>query len=70
MTKHSEALVSDCGKIYCTDCAEPVKQSPKYGGWFITIGHAGFNSTANNRWGYKTKGMAVKAHRKYQKGGR
>ena len=27
--------------------------------WFITIGHCGFNSTANNRHGYSTKRAAT-----------
>lgn len=56
-------LTSDCSVAHCTACLEPVKQGP--GGWYITIGHAGFNSPANNRTGYKTRAAAIAAHRKY-----
>lgn len=48
----------------CRACAEPVAQATT-GRWYITIGHAGFNSTANNRNGYATRAAAVAAHRKY-----
>ncbi len=38
----------------------------KLGGWFIKVGFAGFNSPANNRWGYKSKEAAEAAVLKYQ----
>lgn len=60
-----EYLKSDCKSDgYCSSCKEPVKQGPNQQ-WFITMGHAGFNSPTNNRSGYKTKESAVKAHQKY-----
>lgn len=63
-TDHSY-LYSDCGKNPCTQCQEPVKQGPG-GRWYITMGHPGFNSPANNGLGYATKGMAVAAYRRYK----
>lgn len=54
-----------CGNAaHCTTCREPVKQAES-GGWYITMGHAGFNSPANNRGGYKTRKAAVAAYGKY-----
>jgi len=43
---------------------QPVKEGPD-GRWFITMGHAGFNSPANNRSGYASKESALRAHKKY-----
>lgn len=58
-------LISDCkAEGSCKTCQEPVKQGP-FGGWYITMGHPGFNSPANNRGGYKTKDAAVKAYKRY-----
>lgn len=42
-------------------CETAVAQYPKTGKWFITSGHAGFNSPTNNANGYRTKGLALKA---------
>jgi hypothetical protein len=57
-------LISDCkAEGSCNACQEPVKQGPN-GNWYITMGHAGFNSSANNRSGYKTREGAIKAHKK------
>lgn len=39
------------------------------GRWFIVIGHAGFNSPANNRNGYPTDVAAQSAIRFYQRRG-
>jgi hypothetical protein len=49
-------LDSKCWKKpegYCKDqdCSHAVKQAPN-GRWFITMGHAGFNTKANNGIGY------------------
>ena len=35
------------------------------GDWYITMGHSGFNSPANNRFGYLTQQKAVAAYRRY-----
>jgi hypothetical protein len=50
-----EHLFSQCANVLCYNeaCAERVKQDAQ-GRWFITMGHAGFNSPANNRNGYRT----------------
>lgn len=55
-----------CERAYplCTGCAESVKQAPT-GRWFITMGHAGFNSPANNRAGYATREAAKSAEARY-----
>lgn len=57
-------LKSECGRVPCRQCQEPVKQSVN-GGWYITLGHAGFNSPKNNRGGYKTKELAVAAFKRF-----
>lgn len=43
----------------CCGCDEAVKQNPEGCRWFITMGHPGFNSAANNGRGFKTKHAAV-----------
>ena len=43
---------------------------PRTGRWFITMGNPGFNSPANNRRGYLTKGHALKAVRYYTNKGK
>ena len=54
-------LTAKCGPVCrSTTCAEMVKQAPT-GRWYITMGHAGFNTTANNRNGYATMPAAVNA---------
>ena len=54
-------LNSTCSDV-CRNpkCAQAVKQAPN-GRWFITIGHAGFNTAANNGNGYGTEKAARKA---------
>jgi hypothetical protein len=52
---------------YCSQCEAPVKQD-RLGRWFITMGHPGFNSPANNRLGYGTQAQAVAAYRRYGRG--
>lgn len=42
-----------------------VEQNPATGRWFITMGHPGFNSPANNREGYLTRERAEAAQRRY-----
>ena len=62
-------LSSTCGaRCVAVACTEAVKERPETGRWFITIGHPGFNSPANNRDGYASRASAVAAFRKY--GGR
>jgi hypothetical protein len=48
--------------------AEPVKVNPETGRWFITMGNPGFNSPANNGFGYATRNLALAAIRRYAKG--
>jgi len=57
---HSE--ISPC---YDPSCAQATKQNPQTGRWFITIGHAGFNTRANNASGYETQGEACAALRRH-----
>lgn len=61
-----EFLLSECaGKCEpCFgECDEPVKQDVRTGRWFVTMGHPGFNSAANNNRGFKTKLKAVESLR-------
>lgn len=52
-------------KGICRDpnCTEAVKQGPT--GWYITLGHAGFNSPTNNRMGYRSEAQAKAAWKKF-----
>jgi hypothetical protein len=58
-------LFSNCPVTCSGDCAEVVKQAPT-GRWFITIGHAGFNTRANNGSGYATEEAARAENRRLQ----
>ncbi len=53
-----------CSKV---ECSYLVKQNPTTGRWFITIGHAGFNSRANNFDGYSSYTSAKAAVKKLLK---
>lgn len=51
---------------YCgAACPEAVKENAETGRWFITMGHPGFNSPANNANGYAKREHALKACRRY-----
>lgn len=64
-------LKSSClGDCAGPDCEERVKEEAGTGRWFITMGHAGYNSPANNRSGYASKTAALKAHQTYGERGR
>lgn len=60
-------LIGDCEAIICrnTACAKAVKQNPETGRYFITMGHPGFNSRANNGSGYATQAAALAAFHRY-----
>lgn len=62
-------LFNSCTFPCAGECSEIVKQAPT-GRWYITMGHAGFNSSANNRAGYATQQAAMRAHLQYRNGGR
>lgn len=58
-------LESECEPICAgAGCFQVTKMAPT-GRWYITMGHAGFNSPANNRNGYKSSLDALKATRRY-----
>lgn len=48
------------------NCNESVKIAP-WNTFYITMGHAGFNSPANNKSGYKTEKAARNAMKRYLK---
>lgn len=52
------------------DCPDRFKQDPETKRWYITMGHAGYNSPANNFDGYHTRKSAIAANLHYQKTGR
>jgi hypothetical protein len=62
-------LLSKCERDICRNpaCAEAVKERPETGRFYITMGHPGFNSPANNRGGYPTKARALAAIRHYSR---
>ena len=51
--------------FHCADrsCPGMVAQSPSTGRWYVTMGHAAFNSRANNDAGYTSAGLARAAVR-------
>lgn len=51
-----------CQDENCDDC---VRQLSETGRWYITFGHAGFNSKANNGNGYISEVAAKKAMKYY-----
>lgn len=52
---------------YMTGKLESDAVESKYGSrWFIKMGFAGFNSSANNRFGYDSKQKAEAAIKRYQ----
>jgi hypothetical protein len=60
-------LLSDrgCERDICYGGHEDaVKQAPD-GQWFITMGHPGFNSPANNGLGYSSRASAEAAVQRY-----
>jgi N-acetylmuramoyl-L-alanine amidase len=65
----NDHLLSNCYNRICSDpnCKEIVKQNEFTGRWFITMGHAGFNTGANNSDGYSEKSHALKINQKYSK---
>ena len=64
-------LLSDTGcerdVCHATGCQQAVKENPATGQFFITMGHPGFNSPANNRNGYATREKALAAIRRYSR---
>lgn len=56
-----------CERDVCShpDCGEAVKERPDTGRWYITMGHPGFNSRANNGSGYATRKAALMAFHRY-----
>jgi len=54
---------------FCRDanCENAVAMLPETKRWFITFGHAGFNSRLNNMHGYDTKAKAMAAMKRYLK---
>jgi hypothetical protein len=78
MTPSSILFSSPCkdnGICYNPNCETAVAQFhggtdgyENYDGrWYITLGHAGFNSPANNAGGYSSKAKALAAMRRYLK---
>ena len=57
--------IAECDTHYCTDAACAHIAAEQDGRWFILMGHAGFNSPANNGRGYESREKAVAASRRY-----
>lgn len=53
-----------CVRTTCRGTCTNAVQQDAAGRWFITMGHPGLNSTANNRRGYATKAAAIAACQK------
>lgn len=54
-----------CGSDYCTDATCQHVAAEQDGRWFILMGHAGFNSPANNGRGYESREQAISASLRY-----
>jgi hypothetical protein len=69
MTSIPAYLISGAGcernVCHATGCPVAVKENPATGRFFITMGHPGFNSPANNGAGYATRAKALAAIRRY-----
>ena len=66
--EHYSHLMSGCAAKFpfCSgDCGDDVKKNEKTGRWYITMGHPGFNSTANNGNGYSTEAKARSELKRY-----
>jgi hypothetical protein len=59
-----KTCLSDKHEIVNGICKHAVKPGP-FDHWYITMGHPGYNSPANNRNGYKTKVSAASACHRY-----
>lgn len=53
------------GECEPATCPDRFKQAAN-GRWFVTMGHAGFNSRANNRDGFATLKAAEGSNRRYR----
>lgn len=62
-------LVGACAGHVCREpaCPHAVRQNPYDGRWYVTMGHAGFNTKANNANGYATQAAAAKTVQKHLK---
>lgn len=72
-TSESDHLTSSrsCINLECgPECPDRVKERKSTGRFYITMGHAGYNSPANNRDGYASKKAALKASQGYGERGR
>lgn len=59
-------LSSSCQAVCRQEkCPDAVKLNTASGTWYITIGHAGFNSPTNNKFGYATESSARSAMIRY-----
>jgi hypothetical protein len=56
-----------CRDVNCPEAVKCSSYKDTFGRWFITMGHAGFNSHSNNRNGYETKAKACGAMKRYLK---
>jgi hypothetical protein len=58
-------FASPCGICRKPACEHAVAQEAETGRWFITIGHPGFNTRANNLNGYASRAQAYAAYRRH-----
>ncbi len=58
-------LKSNCNDVCRNMCCHQIAKQAPTGRWYITLGHAGFNSDANNADGYTTEQQAIRACASY-----
>lgn len=66
LTSTRSCINLECGP----ECPERVKERKDTGRFYITMGHAGYNSPRNNAEGYASKSAALKESQKYGERGR
>jgi len=67
MEKHFETTCIQMSRfgLCCNGCPDTIRMNEATGRWFITIGHAGFNSPTNNRSGYVSWQKAWESSKRY-----
>lgn len=63
--KNAVHAEQEAARGYCDgSCGDVVRANPATGRWFITMGHAGFNTSTNNDRGYASRRSAIAVERR------
>lgn len=72
VTPRYDHLLPECKQKYALceakgECDKAARFDAQDGRWYITMGHPGFNSAANNFNGYATQKQAMAAYRRHRR---